>query len=394
MEYPISNSEDTLKKLSRRDWLHNAAITATGAIVLPSFLGGCTKEYWNPVKDGKGGAPSTEPLTDFQLYSAAQNLLHMNSWITDVYPFCIEYEVYIYSLLKSGEKPSGWRDFIVDILIEIALAILEAAAEEVPGAGPAIAIAGENIKKWASGDRPANLDAEFAEFVRGHNQMQKSISDTLLTLADETDHYKNLREGFKEDIEFNGKKYSLRDLAGSNFPVVNKGTAYVALRTAAFDRFRRLIWNVMFIKAGRMTYSGPWSIYADGLGRNPTWMGRNVHYRDPRYKATYLRGFYEFFGNRFYYRYWYFEFDGLELSGDAANELFKDDTPGHIINPKGLFFRDYVFKQFHGHKPDFFGYHELRQEPDWGGSGDAFAFDAEADAFVFTGGDFPKLTQP
>jgi hypothetical protein len=47
MTDPTNKSEDMLKKLSRRNWLRNAAIAATSAVVLPSLLTGCTKEQWN-----------------------------------------------------------------------------------------------------------------------------------------------------------------------------------------------------------------------------------------------------------------------------------------------------------------------------------------------------------
>ena len=388
----------TPTQLSRRAWLRDAAIATAGAAVLPALLTGCT-DHRIPPTVGIGG-PGDVPLTNFELYSAAQNLKHMNAWIEDLYPFCIEYEVYIYGILKSGEKPSEWKDFIIDILTEIAIGILEVGAGEIPGAGPAIAIVGENIKKWTSSDHPANLEAEFSEFVLGHNQMQKAISDTLLTLADETDNYKNLREGWKSEIPFNGKKYTLRDLAGSQFPTVDQGVKYTALRTAAYDQFRKYIWNVMIIKAGTLNYSAYW--FRDiGSNDSPTQYGRDEHYKDDRYKSTYLRGWWCNFCNEFYYRYFYFEFDGRELSPAAAKELFKNDTPENIINPGGLFDRDYVFHQFHKEKPDWRGYYALRKDlnktkgttshDDF--RHDSFGFDPAADGGVLTGGDFPMLVK-
>lgn len=372
-------------QLSRRNWLRDATIVATGAAVMPSLLTSCS-DHLNP-------GPVNVGITDPSLLrSAAQNLLHMNTWIQDVYPFCIEYELAVYALLKSGEKPTNWTDFIIDVLVDIAVGILEAASVENPFAVPAIAIAGASIKQWIlASERPAGLDGQFAEFALGHNRMQKAISDTLLTLADETDNYKNLREGFKEAIPFNGKNYTLNDLADSQFPTKNKGTEYVNMRTAAYDRFRKYLWNMMIMKAGTMTYSAYWS---PGWGGGPTKWARDTFYPDPRYKATYLRGFYNTFTEQFYVRYWYFAFDGRELSPDAAKELFKDDTPENTINPKGLFNRDFVFKQFHREKPDFLGYHELRKDLNIGpnvGSGDGHDFDTEADNYTFTGGDFPML---
>jgi len=374
-------SLNTPNKLSRRIWLRNAAITATSAAVLPSLLTSCSDHQIPP--DVGVSDPSL-------LRSAAQNLLHMNAWIQDVYPFCIEYELAVYALLKSGEKPTNWTDFIIDVLVDIAVGILEAASVENPFAVPAIAIAGASIKQWIlAPERPAGLDGQFAEFALGHNRMQKAISDTLLTLADETDNYKNLREGFKEAIPFNGKNYTLNDLAGSQFPTKNKGTEYVNMRTAAYDRFRKYLWNMMIMKAGALNYSAVWSETWERLIRSPTFYGRNKHYKD--YPATYLRGWY--LGGLYYFRYWYFTFDDREMSAAAATELFKDDTPENSINPDGLFNRDYVFKQFRRERPNFFGYHELKKNPrDWALFSNEEDFDLP-DNFEFTGGDFPQLVK-
>lgn len=382
-------SQNTPSVVSRRNWLRDTTIAATGAAVLPSFLTSCT-DHFNPDLGEDG-------LTDPSLLrSAAQNLLHMNAWVEDVYLYTGNYEQYVLAILKSGEKPTEWKDFIIDILTEIAIGILEVASVEVPGAGPAIAIAGESIKKWTSGDKPANLDAEFAEFKLGHLQMEKAISDTLLKLADKTDNYKNLRERFKGDIEFNGKKYSLSDLANSQFPTPAKGKEYTDLRTAAYDRFRKYIWNVMIMKAGRLNYSSYWLVAQQSYD-SPTQYGRDVHYKDERYKSTYLRGWHDYFGGFFYHRYFYFEFDGRELSPEAAKELFKNDTPENVINPDGLFDRDYVFHQFHKEKPDWFGYYALRKDLNktkgFVSRDKDFGFDPAADDVVFTGGDFPMLTK-
>ena len=47
MTDPTNNSNDILKKPGQRNWLRNAAMAATGALVLLLFLTGCTKEQWN-----------------------------------------------------------------------------------------------------------------------------------------------------------------------------------------------------------------------------------------------------------------------------------------------------------------------------------------------------------
>ncbi|MEO5889363.1 MAG: hypothetical protein ABIQ31_03880 [Ferruginibacter sp.] len=58
MTDPTINTKEILNKLSRRKLLRNSAITATGAVLLPSFLAGCTKDVWD-VLHGHGTTPGT-----------------------------------------------------------------------------------------------------------------------------------------------------------------------------------------------------------------------------------------------------------------------------------------------------------------------------------------------
>jgi hypothetical protein len=235
------------------------------------------------------------------------------------------------------------------------------------------------------GTTTETLNGVFAEFKLAHLQMQIEIKNKLIILADKTDNYKNLRDGWKGEIVFNDKKYTLRDLAGAQFPDKSIGQKYTDLTTAAYDRFRKYIWNLMIATAGTMTYSYQWSYPA--APAPSYYIRRNICEKD-EYKSVYVRDWY--FGGRYYFRYWYFTFDGHELSSNAAKELFMDDYPTHIINPKGLFRRDYVFKQFHRDRPDFFGYFDLRPNEDYHPySGDDF----DTSDFVFTGGDFKVLTK-
>jgi len=332
----------------------------------------------------------------------------MFTWVENLYPYCIEYETVVYGILKSGEKPTGWHDFILDIFSQIATGMFEDAADEIPGAGAAIAIAGDNIKTWVTGNVPGNLDATYIEFVNGHLKMQTAITDFLLKLADKGKPedpgypYQNLKEGFKEDITFNNKTYSLSDLATSQFPSDANGEDFVALRAAAFKKFKQHMWNVMLIKTGAMYHNYEnWYISCDHDvicpipdQKPPSKYATEEFYNDPRYKATYLRGFYS--SDVYHFLYWYFEVDGAELSVQAANELFQDDYPGHIINPEGLFLRDYVFKQFHREKPDFTDqyeghYYELPSNADAPCCSNQ-DFNQDADNYVFSGGDFKMLT--
>ncbi len=367
-------SQNDLNQLSRRKWLRDTAIAATSITVVPSFFIGCSDHRIPPTvgvgAPGVGvGAPRIDP-TPQQLANAAKNISNMIVWLAYLHTLQDNYEDNMLDLIKSGEKPSGWADFITNIFLAIVAGILTAAAAAAELASFGVASAGvvalyavtaEVVKKFAFGDGPPTLYGVFAEFKTGQDRLYEAMTDRLLILADKTNNYQNLRDKWTEEIEFNGKKHTCQDFAIEGaFPSEEFGTAFVALKDAALGEFKKYFWNVMIVKAGSLEYSYEWPITVGYEGQSPTHYGRDEHYKN--YPATYLRGSY---GGIFtyYYRYWHFTFDGGELPAAAAKELFKDDTPGNIINPDGLFNRDYVFKQFRGEKPRFFGYHDLKKHP-------------------------------
>lgn len=61
MTDPTNISEDMLKKPGRRNWLRNAAIAVTSAVVMASFLTGCTKEQFPLPGGGHGGGVGGSP---------------------------------------------------------------------------------------------------------------------------------------------------------------------------------------------------------------------------------------------------------------------------------------------------------------------------------------------
>jgi hypothetical protein len=78
-------AEDILKKLSRRKWLRDSAITAAGAVLLPSLITGCHKFYpvmemvhLIPAPDGYADSPSQIPRLPIPI----QTFLHSLCWVT------------------------------------------------------------------------------------------------------------------------------------------------------------------------------------------------------------------------------------------------------------------------------------------------------------------------
>src|SRR4051812_14749967 len=114
--------EDMLKKVSRRYFLSNFAISATGAGFFPSFFTGCTKE-----DAPTGGLGGVQQLTPEQLQQAADNLRRLRVWVVDLYPLCIEYENVVFLSLKATKETGGWDNFIAGVFIDIGFALAAAA---------------------------------------------------------------------------------------------------------------------------------------------------------------------------------------------------------------------------------------------------------------------------
>lgn len=379
--------QNTSNKLSRRNWLYNAAIAATSTAILPSLLTGCTDHTISP--GAEEGNPGNGLLTGPELERARQNLINMIHFTDSVKLYTTDYEEKVWGLLQSGKKPASYDNFIQAAILKVIEVLLMAALSEVPGApvivGAVFGLVNDFIKTWESENaRPPGLASAYATIGLAMDKNQKAISDELNRLAEPKDNYRNLREAWQGEIKFNGKTYTLKDLVTADFPTEGH-VDFVNLRTAAVTRYHQIIWSLLMVKAGNINVD---SFYKqEEANYTPTEYARDEFYRE--HKAAYLRGYYK--QGYFYYRDWHFNVDGLELSDDAAKVLFKDDTPGHIIRPDALFARDYVFKQFQRKKLDFTGYHELRKdssmnEKDRGTSWWGFDGENKTDDYDFTGG--------
>ncbi|GAB3047097.1 hypothetical protein [Spirosoma pulveris] len=384
--------QNTPNKQSRRNWLRDAAIVTTGVAVMPSLLTNCTDHL-----PGLGAEPTP---ADIQLYGvAAENIIRMRQWYDSVYLINNTYNLEVYSYFKSGTPPrKTWIDIVEDIAYNIGIRMLEAAVAEIPGASAAVAIIADQITKWSKGpDTGKKIDSTLADYMDVYNTQYLTVTKRLSSLSSNHDNYKNMREAFAGGgVEFSGKKYTIEDLAQQRFPDmndVNDVDDFETLKAAAVLKYKRNIWNTMFVLAGEMKFDNPSSFYVNFKSKErdlPRPYAIENYY--PNHKARYLRGYYysTLFGEYFYYASFYFTFDGDELSESAAKVLFKDDAPGHIINPEALFERDYVFKQFHAKKPDFKEYFEIRRDTEIGpctGVTGCRWFDPDANNYQFTRGD-------
>jgi hypothetical protein len=385
MTDPTPVPEDILKKLSRRQLLRNSAITATGAVLLPSFLTGCHKDVYDIIrKHVPGAGVGGVELTPAELENAANNLKTLRSLLIEVYDLAAQYDDAVFHTLNST-KTDSWAHFAANLMIDIAAALLSAVAiaAEGPAAIPAIAFLSAVLHDWGIGNHPpSTLEAAFAEFEFGRVAMIDAIEDKLSSLVDPTDNYSTLRAEWSDPISFNGTTYTLGDLASQQFTL---GVEYNKLHDAAFTSMKKSLWNLLIMKC--CTYYKNWpKPFGAAKGALTEWAQTKFY---SYYKGSYMRArlvdtdpalnwnYYELI-------HWDLGINGYPFPDQASEILFKDDTPGHIIRPDALFNRSYVFQQFSITKPDFTDGHELADTPD--------RDFADSDEFNFTGGLFPNLT--
>ncbi|MEP6951032.1 MAG: hypothetical protein ABI863_17220 [Ginsengibacter sp.] len=397
-----SNLKDMRNKMSRRNWLSDSAIVATGTILLPSLITGCRKDAWGIFHgDGGhgGGGLGDVPLTPEQLKAAADNLNRMRALLNDLYQNSFDYDETVFLALASTRQNTSWANFLVDIIIDIAAvaASTALAATGNPEFIPSIVCLSAFLHDWGIGkDRPEDLttlDGFFTEYQGGQLAMKQAIDQHLGHLTDvgTNNDYANLQAAWKDPIVFNNKPYTLADLANTYFPEkTNNADDYYSIYDPMYDHHKKSVWNLAIMKC--CLYYRNWPRYIQTLtvpgGVLLDW-ARNTFY--PASKGAYLRAVYwekhiDVNPNTIEWEideYW-LGIDGNQFPDDASNILFKDDTPGHIINPDGLFNRSYVFEQFSLRKFEFPYGHELGD--DLTGN-----INAAADDFNFTGGFFPQL---
>lgn len=221
------NPEDILKNLSRRKMLRDSAMAATGAVLLPSFLTGCRKEDLEEfLKRHPKRGPRAVALTPDELKAAADNLNRMRDLLNDLYQTAFDYDEVVFLALSSTVTHQSWTNFIVNVFLDIAVAITIAVVatnpEVAPLVVPSLACLSAFLHDWGIGKNTppglAPLNNFFAEYQGGHLQMKIALDEHLGFLTEETDNYANLRAAWQDPIKFNGGTYTLADLAKSVFP--------------------------------------------------------------------------------------------------------------------------------------------------------------------------------
>jgi len=231
---PQDIKAEVLKRLSRRNWLRDAAMAATGAVILPSFLSSCTKEQWALVKSNVpgGGLGSELSLTPAQLRHAAENLRSLGNLLRDLYVQTSSYDTTVLFLLNDTSN-TNWQYFILDIFINVAYglgAVVGLLGVELFGALRAFGSFLDVLKIWkisTAPERPKSLSDFFQQYQQGHRAMQYAIEEKIAELTNPANNYANLKAAWAKPIEYNGKTYTLSNLAESTFPnAITNGDTY------------------------------------------------------------------------------------------------------------------------------------------------------------------------
>lgn len=312
-------------------------------------------------------------------------------WLLEfLYESIFEYDSVVFGALAATKNRDDWKNFMADLFIDIAIG-MAGAVPFLEKAMPAIAIFSDILKDWGMGkNRPPELNplnGFFRVFEDGQLAMEKAIDEKLANLVEAGNNYGNLRGAWATPIVFNGKTYTLADLANTQFPDKNQNDTS-KIFDAMYDHNSRAVWNLAIMRC--CTY---YENYHFSIGtmekKDIVTYGWQTHY--PKYKGTYLRANYTGTDNggnpQYELIYWNLGIGGYAFPDAASNILFKDDTPGHIINPDGLFPRSYLFEQFSTTKPEF-----LRKANELATIESGNDFNSAANDWNFTGGLFPGLT--
>ncbi len=382
-------------------------------------LTGCT-DHREGIGGGLGSIPPGPPpplgsipgLTPGELKNAHDNLINMVEFSSQLFGKNIISIGAIYDELKGDpvSGPPSFTELIIDTISEVITASFEIAAESIPGLGPvlgaAMAVATKGLNTWIEEKQNElktsgkGLNSAVGEFLFNYKDIQGKMIRALDEQAGSSvDGYYNLREKWT-DVELNGKTYTLRQLAQLNFPSYEKVSPtrpqfddLVNMANLAFEQY---FWRALIIQCGKLNSSVAFTGINTHKPGGAVGFARDVIYQTEDQIPTYTTGRYELRDaagtGYFEFTNWYFTFDfGVPLSKSAAKILFKDDTPGHIINQKGLWPRDYVFKQFHKEKPNWNLYVNDAMERDLGTeavqhSNPADDFGGLLRDYTFTGG--------
>lgn len=339
---------------------------------------------------------STTPSSQ-ELIAAVCSIKNLRGWIVELYEDTSKYETIAFEALNSNVQTPGWTNFIISSVLDIATGIIDATAVIY---GQPLVVVGmtflsSEIKLWAlaGSNRPSTLPDVFVDYALSHLKMQEAMEARLAHYLDPADNYANLRAAWDKTFALQDKTYKVSDLAKPEHAFPGLGDHWTNTKAIAATEFQKRLWNLIIMKTCSFyrNYSKYYVTNAPSSGGNTEaelndYVRREIY---NNYPGVYVRQSMKEVnrpGSGYELTYWNLGINGYEFPKAVCRMLFRDDTPGHVINPDALFPRDYVFKQFSLSKPDLYqnygtNYNDLL-------SADGRIYDRD---WNFTGGYFPEL---
>ncbi|MDI3286674.1 hypothetical protein [Polyangium sp. 15x6] len=233
----------------------------------------------------------------------------------------------------------------LNLVVELFIRTFEAVAGEL---GPVGAIGGAVIgglvRYWLA-DPPQDLRAQFADYITRFDKTTRAVSLQLATYHDDVKKY------WHAPFYFDGGLHSLSDLATIDFPQPATRD-YQLLQDAAVLELDRSVWRQVLVANDVVTQwitNSP-IIIGEDPDHPPVEWAQEVIKRNPAYNITWTWSDGDCCGS---YKGWVITeynvgrgagpFDDGSLSAAACHYLFKDSTPGTIINSDAIYERNTVF---------------------------------------------------
>jgi hypothetical protein len=235
--------------------------------------------------------------------------------------------------------------------VNIVLNILEAAFAAIGSYGGGI---GSFASSFVSGmlnywltDTPPSLKGQFASTLTRFDNTATAVDAQLAAYSADVPKYWNTQ------FTFNGKPTTLADLATGHFPKELDPDFY-PMYEAAILKLDQTVWTQMLVDNYVVTYwddSGNPFVLSGDQGTPPIQWVQDWIKEYPAYRYTWEWVVAKHCGDSTGWRMYGYNIGtgpGVDsrpnsLSPDACQYLFKDSTPGTIINKDGLFDRATVF---------------------------------------------------
>ena len=286
--------------------------------------------------------------TPEQLRTARGNLSNLRELNVEVYPHVLEkiQNAYLLFTIPDNDDPG------MTVILKIIDGVFGAIGSEGGAAGEAAAaFLSGMIARWVS-DPPSTLNTQFASYYERYDKTSLELNKQLDTLSERlgSSDTATVLAAWNTSFTYNGKTAALSDLASVEVPKPETPEFDDMVEMAELAQ-NQAIWRQL-LQANYYVPYYTWYHRGQAPEGPPLAWAR---YRLESYKYCYYV-YYQYNGGAWYlddptwyvwivneyvickkntvqYRY---------LNDAACDYLFKDSTPGTIINPNGLFTRQEV----------------------------------------------------